>query len=143
MSANSRICQEREANTRKDKCLRKKKNFIELLRRIFQVWIDMLEDANGQIETFWKNIAQRFKEYTEILYNKDVNIQDIFKRYSVFIKSSSARTWNAISIPGIPSWKSIGIDSISIEVWQATEEESVKVLTKWCQQMWRITQWSK
>lgn len=49
------------------------------LRRKLQPWIDMLKDTNRQIILELKKIEQRWKEHTEILYNVDVNFQDVLE----------------------------------------------------------------
>lgn len=41
----------------------------------------------------------------------------------------------------LPSCRATGIDKLAIEIRQAIEEEYIRVLTKLCQQIWRIIQW--
>lgn len=71
----------------------------------------MLKDASGQIVTDSKKAKHRWKKYTEILDARD--IKDFIK----------------LALWSLSSHRLTAIDDISTERCQATDEESVKVLT--------------
>ena len=87
------------------------------------------------------NIKKRWQEYTEELYNKDLN--DPYNRDGVITHLE----------PGIldceVKWalgstemnKASGSDGIPIELFQTLRDDAVKVLHSICQQIWKTHQW--
>lgn len=49
---------------------------------MFPSQIGMLKDANEQTVIDSKEIKERLKDYTEIQYSRDINIQDILENIS-------------------------------------------------------------
>ena len=47
------------------------------------------------------------------------------------------------ALRSLPRRKATGVDGIATEILLATEEESVKALTRLCQQIWQTTQWPR
>lgn len=54
-----------------------------------------------------------------------------YKRYSLLTGISSIRNKIRPSVQLLPNWKAT--DGITTKIWQAREEESIKVVTKLCQ----------
>jgi len=73
------------------------------------------------------------------LYSREVNIQSTLEDNCCFQEPLVLEDELRSVLQSFPSWKTTGIDGISTEIWQGAEEESVNVLTKLCQQIWRIT----
>ena len=73
-----------------------------------------------------EDIKNRWQEYTEELYKKDLHDPD---NYNGVITHLEPDTW--------PS----GGDGILVELFQILKDDAVKVLHSICQQIWKTQQW--
>ena len=117
---------------------------IREIKKKFQPRIDLINDATGRLITEAAQIKRKWKEYTEDLYKKDKdNAQDTTAEVAYaqepMIMEGEARP----ALRSLPRRKATGVDGIATEILLATEEESVKALTRLCQQIWQTTQWPR
>lgn len=95
----------------------------------------MLKDQKGSTLSDKEKIKGWWKQYTESLYRRDKRITETFEEDSYkeepVILESEVKT--AVKLLG--GSKSPGVDRIVIELFLATKTESVKILTRICQQI--------
>ena len=139
----NRICTELEEENR---CGRTRSVFqkIREIKKKFQPRIDLINDATGRLITEAAQIKRRWKEYTEDLYKKDKdNAQDTMAEVAYAQEPMIMECEVRSALRSLPRRKATGVDGIATEILLATEEESVKALTRLCQQIWQTTQWPR
>lgn len=84
----------------------------------------MLKDANKQTASNSKKI----KHKQEILYSRDVNIQDTLEDAPYLQEPLMVEDEVTLVFQLLSSWKATGVSETFTEIWQAIEEEPVKFL---------------
>ena len=108
---------------------------------IFHAKMDSIMNSNN-VDLTEEDIKKRCQEYTEELYEKDLNDPD--NHYGVItdlepdileceVKWALGRS--------ITTNKASGGDGIPVELFQILNDDAVKVLHSICQQIWKTQQW--
>ncbi|XP_061493563.1 uncharacterized protein LOC133389608, partial [Rhineura floridana] len=114
---------------------------IREMKGKFKPRVGMLNNQQGNTLTDQDEIKGRWKQYTEELYKRDIRMTDSFTEepYDEEPEILECKVKAALKILGRN--KSPEIDGIPIELLQATETESVHILKKICQEIWKTKQW--
>lgn len=135
-------CKEVEENNRLGKT-RDLYMRIRDLRGRFQAKIGMIKDKNGKDLTEAEEIKERWREYVDELYRKDLNTPDdevtVLSEPEPDILESEVK-W---ALESIANNKASGYDGIPAELFKILGEDAVKVLHSICQQIWKTQQWPK
>ena len=133
-------CKEIEENNR----MGKNRDLIKKIRDtkgIFHAKMDSIMNSNN-VDLTEEDIKKRCQEYTEELYEKDLNDPD--NHYGVItdlepdileceVKWALGRS--------ITTNKASGGDGIRVELFQILKDDAVKVLHSKSQQIWKTQQW--
>ena len=99
-----------------------------------------IKDRNGMDLTEAEDIKQRWQEYTEELYKKDLhnpdNDDDVITHLEPDILESEVK-W---ALESITMNKDSGGDGIPAELFQILKDDAVKVLHSICQHIWKTQQ---
>ena len=100
-----------------------------------------IKDRNGLDLTEAEDIKNRWQEYTEELYKKDLhdpdNHDDVITNLEPDILECEVK-W---ALGSITTNKASGGDGIPVELFQILKDDAVKVLHSICQQIWKSQQW--
>ena len=93
-----------------------------------------------------EDIKERWQEYTEKLYKKDLHNPDNHNGVITHTHSHSPRArhpgmWSQWALESITTHKASGGDGIPGELFQILKDDAVKVLHSICQQIWKTQQW--
>ena len=114
---------------------------IKHLQGQFSARNGTLLNREGKQISNGEEIKNRWKEYTEELYNGETNtIENTIIREEEAepgILESEVR-W---AIQALANGKAPGEDEIPIECFKVLKEDAIKVLTALCQQIWNTRQW--
>ena len=87
-----------------------------------------------------EDIKQRWQQYTEELYKKDLN--DPYKHDGVtHLEPDILECKVKWALRSITMNKASGGDGIPVELFQILKDDAVKVLHSICQQIWKTQQW--
>ena len=84
-----------------------------------------------------EDIKRRWQEYTEELYQKDINNPDIHDGMITHLESDILECEVKWALGSITTNKASGGDGIPVELYQILKDDSVKVLHLICQQIWK------
>ena len=114
-------------------------------KRTFHAKMGTIKDRNGMYLTEAEDIKKRWQEYTEELYKKDLQDQDLDKHDGVIIHlEPDILEWEVKwALGSITMDKASGGDGIPVELFQTLKVNVVKVLHAICQQIWKTQQWLK
>ena len=102
-------------------------------------------DRNGMDLTKAEDIKNRWQEYTEELYKKDLH--NPYNHDSVTIhthlQSDILECEVKWALGSITMNKASGGDGIPVELFQILKDDAVKVLHSICQQIWKTQQWPR
>ena len=88
-------------------------------------------------QTEAEDIKKRWQEYTEELYNKDLNDSDNHDRVITHLDTDILE-WEVKWASGnITTNTASGSDGIPVELFQILKDDAVKVLHSICQQIWK------
>ena len=133
-------CREIEENNRmgKTRDLFKK---IRDTKGTFHAKMVSIRDRNGMDLKEAEDIKKRRQEYTEELYEKDLQDQDnhdgVITHQELDILECEVK-W---PLQSITTNKASGGDGIPIELFQILKDDAVKVWHSICQQIWKTQQW--
>ena len=96
----------------------------------FHAKMGTIKDRNVMDLTEAEDIKKRWQEYTEELYEKDLNDPD--NHDDVITHLESEISWNA---------KLECKEGIPAELFQILKDDALKVLHSICQQIWKTQQW--
>ena len=98
-------------------------------KRTFHAKMSIIKDRNGKDLTEAEDIKQRWQEYTEELYKKDLhdpgNYDDVITNREPDILQSEVK-W------ALTKNKASGGDGIPVELFQILKDDAVKVLHSIC-----------
>ena len=90
-----------------------------------------------------EDINKRWKEYTEELYEKDLNDPDNHDGVIPHLEPDILECEVKWALESITMNKARGGDRILVELFQILKDDAVKVLHSICQQIWKTQQWPK
>ena len=99
-----------------------------------------IKDRNGRDLKEAEDIKERWQEYTEELYKKDLHDPDnhgVLTHLEPEILECKVK-W---ALRSITMNKASGGDGISVELFQILKDDAVKVLHSICQEIWKTQQW--
>ena len=99
------------------------------------------KDRNGMDLTEVEDIKNRWQEFTEELYKKDLHDQDNHNGMITHLEPDILEWEIKWALGSITMNKARGGDGISAELFQILKEDAVKVLHSICQQIWKTQQW--
>ena len=107
----------------------------------FYAKMGSIKDRNGMDLTEAEDIYNRWQEYTEELYKRDLhdpdNLNDVISHLEPDILECEVK-WASGSITMHKA--SVG-DGIPVELFQILKDDAVKVLHSICQEIWKTQQW--
>ena len=108
----------------------------------FHAKMGSIKDRNRMDLTEAEDIKNRWQEYTEKLYKKDLHYLDnhdgvIITHLEPDILECEVK-W---ALESITTSKARGGDGIPIELFQILKDDALKVLHSICQQIWKTQQW--
>ena len=95
-----------------------------------------IKDRNGVDLTEAEDIKNRWQEYTEELYKKDLHNPDYHNGGITHLEADIR--W---ALESITKNKASGGNAIPVELFQILKDDAVKVLHSICQQIWKTQQW--
>ena len=88
-----------------------------------------------------EEIKNRWQEYTEELYKKDLNDPDNHEGVTIHLEPDILEYDVKWALESIPTDKASGSEGIPAELFKTPKDESVKVLHSVCQQIWKSQKW--
>ena len=88
-----------------------------------------------------EDIKNRWQEYTEELYKKDLNDPDNHDNMVTHLEPDFLECEVKWVLGSITTNKANGGDRIPLELFQILNDYAVKVLHSVCQQIWKTQQW--
>ena len=113
---------------------------IQEIERKFKPRLEMLNTQRGSTLSDQGKIKGRWKQYTEDVHRGDKRVTDSFKEDSYEEESIILESEVKAALKVLGRNKSPGVNGILIELFQATETDSVKILTRIRQQIWQTKQ---
>ena len=101
------------------------------------------KDGNGLDLTEAEDIKKRWQEYTEELYENDLQDQDNHDGMITHLEPDILECEVKWASENITTNKASGGDGIPVELFQILNDDAVKVLHSMCQQIWKTQQWPK
>src|SRR6266576_1795586 len=107
-----------------------------------------IEDKNGEIITDEKEVANRWKEYIEDLYNshEKKNREMIEQEWEVRedeIGPEILKEEVILAIKEMKNGKAVGIDEIPIEVLKCLDDRGIQEIVKLCNRIYTTGEWPK
>ena len=110
-------------------------------KRTFHAKMGLIKDRNVTDLTEAEYINQRWQEYTEELYKKDLHVQDNHDGVITHLEPDILECEIKWALETITTNKASGGDGIPVELFQILKDDSVKMLQSICQQIWKTQQW--
>ena len=88
-----------------------------------------------------EDIKQRWQEYTEELFKKDLHNPDTHHGGITHLEPDILKCEVKWALGSITTNKASGGDRIQVELFQILKDDGVKVLHLICQQIWKTQQW--
>ena len=108
---------------------------------IFHAKMSTIKDRKGMDLTEANNIKNRWQEYTEGLYKKDLHDPDNHDGVITHREPDILEFEVNWSLGSITMNKASRDDRISVELFQILKDNGVKELHSVCQQIWKAQQW--
>ena len=131
-------CKEVEENNKKGKTRDVFKK-IKDIKGIFHAKMGTIKGRNGMDLTEAEDI-ERWQEYTEELYKKDVNDPDNHECVITHLEPDILHCKVKRASGSITMNKASGDDGIPVELCQILKDDAVKVLHSICQKIWNTQQ---
>ncbi|CAF4976587.1 unnamed protein product, partial [Rotaria sp. Silwood1] len=100
-----------------------------------------LTDQNGKHLTNGDEIKNKWKQYTEELYKKEINGTGNLELDDYELEPDILESEVKFAMETLADGKAPGHDGIPIECFKTIKEDAVKILTKLCQQIWKTQKW--
>ena len=107
----------------------------------FHAKMGTVKDRNGMDLTEPEDIKERWHEYTEELYKKDLHDPDNHDGVITHLEPDILECEVKWALGSITISKASGGDGIPVELFQILKDDAVKVLNSICQQIWKTQQW--
>ena len=133
-------CKEIEENNRMEKArdLFKK---IRDTKGTFHAKMGTIKDRNDMDLTEAEDTKERWQEYTEELYRKDLHDPDNHDGVITLLEPDILECEVKWALGSITTDKASGSDGIPVKLFQILKDDAVKVLHSICQQIWKTQQW--
>ena len=106
----------------------------------FHAKMDTIKERNGMNLTEVEDIKNRWQEYTEELYTKDLHDTDNHNGMITHVEPDSLESKVKWALGSITTNKASGGDGIPPELFHVLKDD-VKVLHSTYQQIWKMKQW--
>ena len=106
----------------------------------FQAKMGSIKDRNGNDLTETEEIKKKWQEYTE-LYKKGLNDPDNHNGVITHLEPDILESEVKWALGITTMNKASGADGIPAKLFQILKDDTVKVLHKICQQVWKTQQW--
>ena len=103
----------------------------------FHAKMSLIKDRNGMDLTEAEDIKQRWQEYTEVLYKKDLHDPDNHDGVITHLETDILECEVKWALGSITMNKATAGDRIPVELFQILKDDAVKVLHSICQQIWK------
>ncbi|XP_072846195.2 transposon TX1 uncharacterized 149 kDa protein [Pogona vitticeps] len=103
--------------------------------------MNMIKDKNGRDLTEAEDIKKRWQEYTEELYQKDLDIPDNPDHVVADLEPDILESEVKWALESLSNNKASGGDGIPVELFKILKDDAVKVLHSICKQVWKTQQW--
>ena len=103
--------------------------------------MDSIKDRNSIDQTEIEDIKNRWQEYTDELYKKDLHGPDNHDAVITHLEPDIQEREVKWALESITMNKASGGDGIPVEVYQILKDDAVKVLHSICQQIRKTQQW--
>ena len=110
-------------------------------KTIFHAKMGTIKDRNGMDLTEAEAIKNRWQEYTEELYKKDLHNPDNHDGVSTHLEPDILECEVKWALGSITMDKVSGHDGIPVVLFQILKDEAVKMMYSICQQIWKMQQW--
>ena len=100
-----------------------------------------IKDRNGKNLTEAEEIKNRWQEYTDELYKKDLNDAVNHSGVVSHLEPDLLECEVKWALRSITINKASGVAGIPPELFQSLKDAAVKVLHSKCQQIWKTQQW--
>ena len=107
----------------------------------FHANIGTIKGRNGRDLTEAEDIKDRWQEYTEELYKKDLHDPDYHDGVITHLKPDILECEVKWALGSITINKASGGDGIPVDLFQILKDDTVKVLHSICQKIWKTQQW--
>ena len=107
----------------------------------FHAKMSSIKDRNGMDLTEAEDIKQKWQEYTEKLYKKDLHDPDNHDGVITDLEPDILECEVKWALGSITMNKASGGDGIPVELFQIPKDDAVKVLHSICQQIGKTQQW--
>ena len=107
----------------------------------FHAKMGSIKNRNGMDLTEAEDFKNRWQEYTEELYKKDLHDPDNHNGVITHLESDILECDVKWALGSISTNKASGGDGIPVELFQILKDDAVKVLHSMCQQIWKTQQW--
>ena len=111
------------------------------MKGTFHAKMSTIKDRNGMDLREADNIENRWQEYTEELYKKDLHDPDNHDGVITHLEPDILECEVKRALESITTNKASGGDAIPVELFQILKYNAVKVLHSICQQIWKNQQW--
>ena len=105
--------------------------------------MDLIKERNGTDLTEAEDIKQRWQEYKEELYKRDLYDPDKHDGVITHLEPDILECEVKWALESISTNKASGDDGIPVELFQLLKDDALKVLDSIRQQIWKIQQWPK
>ena len=110
-------------------------------RETFHAKIGTIKNRNGMDITEAEDIKNRWQEYAEELYKKDLHDPDNHDGVITHLEPDILECEVKWALEIITTNKASGGDGIPVELLQILKDDAVKVLHSIRQQIWKTQQW--
>ena len=108
---------------------------------IFHAMLSSIKDRNGMDLTEAEDIKKRWQEYTEEVYQEDLQDPDNHDGVITHLEPDILECKIKWALGSITTNTASGGDGIPVELFQILKDDAVKVLHSICQQIWKNQQW--
>ena len=133
-------CKEIEENNR----LKKTRDSFKEIRdtkETFHAKMGSIKDRNGMNLTEAEDIKNRWQEYIEELYKRDLHNPDHHDDVITHLEPDILECEVKWALGSVTKNKASGGDGIPVELFQILKGDAVKVLHLICQQIWKTQHW--
>ena len=107
----------------------------------FHAKMGSIKEKNGRDLTEAEDIKEKWQEYTEELYTKDLHDPDNHDGVITHLEPDIMECEVKWALGSITTNKASGGDGIPVELFQILKDEAAKVLHSICQHIWKTHQW--
>ena len=108
---------------------------------IFNAKMGSIKDRNDRDLTEAEDIKNRWQEYTEELYKKELHKPDNHDGVITHLEPEILECELKWALESITMNKASGGDGIPADLFQVLKDDAIKVLHSICQQIWKSQQW--